>query len=1297
MRERRWTPEEFEREWQEEAVREALEWHSRSPQSAEGVHPELAETFEDTEAERPLKREDVEQEVESFVGRNLETLLPIFFAPNDDHSEIIEKLKITNEQIGLLGANYYIRMVEGRPKIFSSDDCYPEGEGYEVFDDVSTSDLIALAYAKANIRTDSLRESGRTSGNFSHRYYLRSRERYLCANDFGMRYWSYEEGKMVDGDPTNACHYIQSVKSQIDRIRENIAIIAHEPIQRIQTELTEETRRQAGVEYLDYQQSRTVEKNTMTKVAQEIATRLSANQKDKELVLTAVPAYKVRDHLHFHFDKIAKKYGFISGDPAADYRNFDRNANRLQRLIRVPSEQEKSGATLDYIYSDFYKKPVITGRYVIFDAQSLIAEAQTGVHEILARRAVESDSERVRDCFQRYRCGRGAGSPYFYPDHQIYDLIKTIGVDRIQEVLDGDSRNISRQIEGLEILQVMGYDIARMEEDRLRKQIHEAYKLSRSGLWGYLEERQKVDLDQRRAELSEAEKDKHWLELIGEKQSRRLYREGKRMYWLAQQVWRASPWRTQEDRFYHWDAYVDWSRYDLTKADVSEEKLNKYLGEHRNLIVALLISREQESRYYKERPQQGTQATLSLIVQALERGQDLRGVALASNKQRYLEGVIRGEVKNDLEFAIADWPADWQEAISKEEIELYYEYASDYVLLDPDGLTKYAEWRASEEGKRWGEMFKEAPKQKSDLDFRICLSTQTEEVRGWYREGAEYVGATVMQNYLLRFNATRNSNGRFVDLHDVLFWIPNISKLDSGDARSIIIGIETIDDNQEFINLLPRYSKERDPLRTQGPIQSLRELKKRILALESNIDVSELPPQIVDIMSAPGFNLSALESMRKRADFHDLLEGKLDEQQPFQPHRRLFAGRPLTDALREGLGSYKQKIRGTAVDPKGLFHALNQLVKEREIEGRRMQATDLLTSVPIDLEEDIIKLLQDQKVDIGPTVEAQIHAKSDPEGWVCGNYTDCCMPFGASNNNDYMFNRSTQYFTIKYNDRIVAQSVVVDSRDRENNEDVVILDNIEVASNYKSLTPLFANVYQTFWTEYTSRPVKVGTGYSDLIPPGGRLERNHYEPKTPLRYSDARGSQIYDLPKLRGVEAMDRVTTFANLTERDAELVAKMETEAYPEGMTQGKAHIAEVLQKQRELEVPGAASSFVIRQGQEPAGYLLVLPEESEVNSGERVAHVYDMVVLPKFRGSSLVRKMMERVLDVASAYGVAIEAEARASTSYPLLMNERIRKWFESKGFYLTANEKLPEYLGGEDFYFIRFENRQNAEMTA
>lgn len=84
-----------------------------------------------------------------------------------------------------------------------------------------------------------------------------------------------------------------------------------------------------------------------------------------------------------------------------------------------------------------------------------------------------------------------------------------------------------------------------------------------------------------------------------------------------------------------------------------------------------------------------------------------------------------------------------------------------------------------------------------------------------------------------------------------------------------------------------------------------------------------------------------------------------------------------------------------------------------------MTTLDLLDSVPTDLEEEVIRLLREQEVNVGPIVEAQIHDKSDPEGWVCGNYTDCCMPFGDPKNDDYMFNRSTQYFTVKITEELL--------------------------------------------------------------------------------------------------------------------------------------------------------------------------------------------------------------------------------------------------------------------------------------
>ncbi len=1318
MRESFSIPEDYSKKQAKKEIEEGLSDHIRSPRSTEGIHPELAEGFGVAKAEQPLTRLEFDKDVEDYVDANFEQLLPVFLSTEQNHTQLIERLGITNKDIGILGANYYIFEQDGKPAIFQTDEKYPEGTQLSEYEnarqlsdyEISSSDLLALSYAKDALRIDSRKNVGGGAGSkFPHRYYFRAKDRYLCANDFGMRVWNEKESKLIEGDVTNANALIQTVKKRFEDIQSNVQLIQSGEPERIYGELVKKryvenygepvTEKQKGDWYECYDQFlRDNEKKEIREQSQKWATDIFLQSlleypKNKELLITAVPAGKIKNQLHFKYEKIAKQYGLMGENPQKDYEEFRQNSKRVEQLLREPNAEEKAGTSLDFFYSDLHNRPVIDTDN--FNRTSVIRDAKSGVHDILARKAIDTLEPAQKEVISKYLCGRGEESPYFYPADQIYDFIKLVGVEKAQQVLHKDDRNVSEQLTGLSILQSMHFDIAKLEPDQLKKQMHQAYTLERSGLLKYLEERNKSEIEVARAKLGKKAEDKSWLELMGVRKSRDLFYEGKRMHWLAKQVWQSSPSRTPEDRFYRNDSSVNWDRYDLSKADVPEEKLKEYLEKHKNIIVALLGQGVDEQPAYGEQKQEkGRAATLGLIIQALERGQDLRGIAISNDKQRYLEGVIKGGIENDLEFAVSDWSPELRKAVSPEEISLYYEYASDYVLLDPNGLVKYATWRASNEGKLWSELFSKAPERKADMDFRICLSGQTEEIRNWYKGAAEHVGSELMQGYLMRFNATRGTDGRIANWHDVLLWSPNIQKLEVADARSILGGIETMDENQEFINLLPRYSKERDPILSSGPIQSVRELKKRILGIESNIDMSKFPPELLEITSAPGFNLAALESMRQRADFQDLFEGKLDKEQPFTPRSRTFVGRALTESLREGLGSQKQKIRGTAKDPKGFFFALNQLVKGREEDGKKLQVIDLLNAVPIDLEEEVIRLLREQKVDVGPIVEAQVHAKSDPEGWVCGNYTDCCMPFGDSKNDDYMFNPSTQYFTVRYNGRIIAQSVVVDSVNEKDKSDVVVLDNIEVANNYKNLSPLLSRVYQTFWTEYTSKPVKVGTGYSDLTPPGGKLEKNSYRAKTRLSYSDATGGQIYDMPKIRGVESLDKIVTFANLSERDADLIAKMEAEAYPVGMTQGKAHIVDVLRKQRELEVPGAASSFIIRQGDEAAGYLLVLPEESETNHGEQAAHIYDMVVLPKFRGSPLARKMMERVLDVATAYKVPIEAEARASTSYPLLMNKRIRSWFESKGFYLTKNEKLPAYLNGEDFYSVRFENRQNNE---
>ena len=407
MRESFSTSEQFLKKQARQEIEEGIAEYLASPRSKNGMRTELAETFELERSEQPLSREEVEKEIEGFVGRNLEVLLPLFLSQEQDNDKLIKIFGLMNKEIGLFGANYYIREKDGKSAIFITNEYYPEG----TLDDVSPSDLFALAYAKENIRVDSKRETGIYGGMTPHRYYLKSKKRYLCVNDFGMRVWNEEEEKMDQGDITNVTPFIQTVKQQIDRMVENLQVVSNLDYEKIQKELQEAAKQTAGVQYLDDEQQQVVDRRLQEQLVQNLARRFAENKKDMDLVLGAVPARKVRDHLHFNFDKIAKKYGFVGNDPEKDYQSFDQNSPRLNKLLREPTEQERAGVSFDFFYSDFYQKPVIVAGHL--DKDSVISEACSGVKEVLARRAVENDPK-TKELFDRARCNRGGGSPYFY-------------------------------------------------------------------------------------------------------------------------------------------------------------------------------------------------------------------------------------------------------------------------------------------------------------------------------------------------------------------------------------------------------------------------------------------------------------------------------------------------------------------------------------------------------------------------------------------------------------------------------------------------------------------------------------------------------------------------------------------------------------------------------------------------------------------------------------------------------------------------------------------------------------------
>jgi ribosomal protein S18 acetylase RimI-like enzyme len=1338
----------------EQTIDEGVREYLRNKLDMVGDETEIA-IFGNEVADDPLTKNELEGDINGFIFDNYEHIVSLV---TSNTKKDLRKFKILNSDLRNYGFydtsfyvfdnNYNTQILDVDEGGYNTDDFISNANNYfgeskknskfsfkllenkelnldanyhySGASDVNfakESQVLTAAYLKNKVRVDTKLNIGAFDSEYVNRYYLRDLDRYLCINDFGMKPYNDK------ADVTNIWPFANAVERKIRRTLSNIQKLYRSIDNNDFSEYIENLEENQTFEI--YQ--------TIENEKKRIFIELVNSKIGKELVTDAIPFPKFKNEIGLKDShKISEHINSDLGNETDLYKRLKYfESDKFQRCVsNLIFDELKTIPGLNKAIigiSSQNKEPVLMNEY---DYRSVISKVQYVYIEQAKQRIIDATQNgEIRNLVENISSGRGELSPHYFDKFSFFEMIEKIGIEKFFEIYPSSKQKILEEgekyidvsinefIEGVNgVYWIFGEKIRDFSSDKLKKEIWHHKTFSESLLFDYLAERglraekpfTDHDYSNSRNLTGEALNEyrntlnKYWATLTNHEKVK-LFNEGKKIYWIGKQVQKkifeleqnksvqgriVDSYESNDSvfRFYSFHDEVRWDQYDVQNIDI--DKFLEHFNKHGNIICTMIGSKLDDGI--------GSHANLETmmgIINALEAGADMRGVALAFDKKRYLEGILSGqEQENDLEYALKDWPSSLRDMVSVEEFQVYFENAEQYLYQDPKGMVRYAELLQKEPQIR--EILGEKIEKKSDLDLRLCLSVQTSEVRGWYLEGAEYVGHPALQRYFVRFQATREQTGGYPNLHDALYWIPNIKRVEVGEARALLDDIDTMDESNELKNFLPRYDKEKDPLKADGAIKSLRELKKRVFALEANFDFSTLSPQMFDVISAPGFNLSELQRLQNEQRFVDLLEGRLNKDQPFMPHKRTFTARPLHEILKEGLGSFKEKIRGTAQDPKGMFDAVRKLMKDKEVNGRQMQIQDLLREVPLDMEEDILKLLQEQRVATGALLEATVHEKSDPEGWVCGNYTDCCMPFGDSKNTDYMFNKGTQYFTIKYNGRIIAQSVVVDSLDRRSNEDVIILDNIEVANNYKNQSALLSRVYKTFWAEYTSKKVKIGTGYSDLIPDGARLESNNFSPKHSLSYSDAKGSQIYDLPKIRGVESLDNILTFANLTERDVETIAEMEKESYPEGLIQGKGQALEVIRKQRELELPGAASSFILRQGNEPAGYLLVLPEESKMNSGENVAHIYDMVVLPKFQGGIVARKMMERMLDTAKAYDVpAIEFEARESTSYRLITNPRIAKWIENKGYKLTYNEPLPDYLGGENFYYVRLENINNS----
>ncbi|MFA6537325.1 MAG: GNAT family N-acetyltransferase [Patescibacteria group bacterium] len=1227
-----------------------LSGRERARQVEDGAQEFFEKEQELARQQEEEAKEKLREAVGSFILEKRDVFVPIFAFDNGESVDVFIELGLSDDDVRLLNPNYYIAFDDlwGRKHARVND------RGVEApYDSVrlDSADLTALLFLKSSFAKD--------NGG------LKDFE-VIC---------KYLKEVRIKVETLGKQSFNAEIASYNKEVEERFA--ASQPVENFgEDDEMDWVDRQRDYQEVVYDKMHC------------FCDDLNKSPKSMAIVLRAWPMKFDSEYDRISsggdvFDRqeyLLSKYHFLSEDPVRDYDEFDYRFERLD-LFREPTLAEKKDTTVEFVFVD--ERPVVS-LYPI-DVETEKEETKMQMKEFLAKRLVEKKDSQYRDVFSliysrswlRGCCDENSCA---------YEYIEALGVDNAKAILLDVADGLARSfILGAEKFAQIGVDFRKMTPQEIKWFFSKYSEIAESGILDHLIVGEK-NKKKRAKQKKQDDGDEFFYEK--DKTKNLLYRGDVIKFFMEEILKGQSPgveWNNLNKIIKNKQNYslLNPESFGLTESEAVE-----LFCQNRELVIKII------NEYFSYGEGSSVERKLSVfgpLLKIMKKKIDLRGYYLAKDPKKYLEEILNSENSEGLSFATKDWPEEWKRVVSAEERLLYYEGINVKERQGFVGIRQYAEWRSRQDDERWSNVFMSPAKDKGDFDFRFCLCSQTEEVQEWYRGATDYVGANVMKRYISRFFVFQEETGEFESLHDVLLWTQMKEKLPKEDLKALILSLETEQDNRTFTDLLLRYSSRDDVLATTGPIQSLRELQKRVFSIEGGFDVNSVPAKMLTVLSAPGFNVGILRTFLGQEKFKELQDGILDLTQPFSPHKRTFVGCDLSEVIKESLGSRKEKIIGKAKDPNLLFHELNLLIKGRKNGERNMAVADLFVSVPVDLEEKIIELLHQQKIDVGPSLVAQVHAKSDPEGWVCGNYTDCCMPFGTWRNDDYMFNQGTQYFTIKYKGRIVAQSVIVDSRDRTDDSDVVILDNIEVANNYKHLSPLLARIYQVFWSQYTDLPVKVGTGYSDLVPPGGKLEDNQYSPKIGLKYSDAKGSMIYDLPKIFGVEPLSQAITTASLGDRDVDIIAKMEEDVYLKKMVQGKAVIADILKRQRELEVPGAASSFVVRFGKELAGYLLMLPEDSEVSPGSNAIHIHDMAILPKFQGKKIAKKMMEQIFSVAVAYDLPIEAEARESTSYAMLMNERNQKWMTEKGFVMTHNEKLEKYLGGENFYLVRFEKKK------
>lgn len=855
----------------------------------------------------------------------------------------------------------------------------------------------------------------------------------------------------------------------------------------------------------------------------------------------------------------------VHGDPVLDFTGFIKKSvskdPEFQQHILEPTEPGLA-LDLDMSYSPLFQRHITHESFGRVTPRELYAAAEWAIGDQLAKAALSKTPEwaevlaREKPLFYTHDGIRFDAS-------RVALAFFTVGAEKTVELLvAAEDREI--MLDGIHEMVRLGKD-AVLREAGLEQasEIYRAGLIKRSGLDGavrflwfsmtrvtkfphtpFTEEHIRLEREQAKEEQRRRQPKLYIDNELVHLRCVQIFERAKRIYAInpsifpnlgstdtfEQYLTRQILYPTSQD-----SRKLEWLVFDVDVPGVDEETICRVLAENAHVVTELLERRISESVLEDGLSEERRAAILhdfevqfgpemrqeaqALVVDLVE-GNDLvlafEGLkqaafvtelfrAAADNIQIPRERLLKRLIEKSAEVYGID-ATEIESAITPQELLFYFEHAERIsALRHSTTLPETAGWRTASKPRPIKTPADEICSFE-DLHRARHLTHQTELGQAYYVAAALLLGRKTIDSFL---SPSRKRLGLVNGGHyeEVLGWVDYAVKLSPENLTAVLESIDSDVEQFELSIYLTKYEPENDQLAQRGPIRSIRELKVRVEALGRDFSAIK-DRRAWDVLSkTPGMDFAALEEMCGQREFHELLRGDFDAFQPFSSFEVLVAPKhDVATIVQTSLGSRKNNTPGTAADPAKLYHDLKHLMKRRGVTG---SPADLFESVPKQIEAEVLELVRGQdsyqEESTGPLYRATLHDKSDPLGWVCGNYTDCCMPFGRSLNTDYMFNPDTQYFTIRRNGRIIAQSVVIAAQDAGTHEPVVVLDGLEIANNYRHLREDIIAVYRKVWGDtYDGKPVLIGTFRKEHP-----ITREPYEASVSEHYISRSGSIGY--------------------------------------------------------------------------------------------------------------------------------------------------------------------------------------------